>query len=249
MRRNNAKNALRKYVDEASVPELARSAATRCAALQRQLRDHYTARAEELQRSVSEAMAAAQRALEGRTRRPTPPGSATSRPRSSASTHAPQAGLRGPRARHGPAVVSDVSGSAAPSLAAPRPGCGASSTTRSPSMPGAPPPTISTRSERGSTSRSESRSRAGSRRASRRLLNALVGEPLAPTDEGECTRVVTWYHDGVTYRVTIHARGRRSPTGEVRAPRRLRRRRPRRVRRPRTSSGSTSSGRRRHCAR
>jgi hypothetical protein len=38
------------------------------------------------------------------------------------------------------------------------------------------------------------------------LLNALVGEALAPTDEGECTRVVTWYHDGVTYRVTIHAR-------------------------------------------
>jgi hypothetical protein len=38
------------------------------------------------------------------------------------------------------------------------------------------------------------------------LLNALVGEPLAPTDEGECTRIVTWYHDGVTYRVTIHPR-------------------------------------------
>lgn len=36
------------------------------------------------------------------------------------------------------------------------------------------------------------------------LLNALVGEGLAPTDEGECTRIVTWYHDGVTYRVTIH---------------------------------------------
>jgi hypothetical protein len=38
------------------------------------------------------------------------------------------------------------------------------------------------------------------------LLNALVGEPLAPTDEGECTRIVTWYHDGVTYRVTIYPR-------------------------------------------
>jgi len=35
------------------------------------------------------------------------------------------------------------------------------------------------------------------------LLNALVGELLAPTDEGECTRVVTWYRDGVTYRVTL----------------------------------------------
>lgn len=35
------------------------------------------------------------------------------------------------------------------------------------------------------------------------LLNALVGEELAPTDAGECTRVVTWYQDGLTYRVTL----------------------------------------------
>jgi hypothetical protein len=34
------------------------------------------------------------------------------------------------------------------------------------------------------------------------LLNALVGEELAPTDAGECTRIVTWYRDGITYRVT-----------------------------------------------
>jgi hypothetical protein len=33
------------------------------------------------------------------------------------------------------------------------------------------------------------------------LLNALVGERLAPTDEGECTRIVTWYRDGHTYEV------------------------------------------------
>jgi hypothetical protein len=38
------------------------------------------------------------------------------------------------------------------------------------------------------------------------LLNALVGEQLAPTDAGECTRVVTWYQDGLTYRVTIEPR-------------------------------------------
>jgi len=36
------------------------------------------------------------------------------------------------------------------------------------------------------------------------LLNALVGERLAPTDAGECTRIVTWYRDGLTYRVTLH---------------------------------------------
>src|SRR3954469_15069216 len=38
------------------------------------------------------------------------------------------------------------------------------------------------------------------------LLNALIGEQLAPTDAGECTRVVTWYQDGLTYRVTMEPR-------------------------------------------
>lgn len=33
------------------------------------------------------------------------------------------------------------------------------------------------------------------------LLNALVAERLAPTDAGECTRIVTWYRDWHTYRV------------------------------------------------
>ena len=35
------------------------------------------------------------------------------------------------------------------------------------------------------------------------LLNALVGEQLAPTDAGECTQIVTWYRNGPTYRVSI----------------------------------------------
>jgi dynamin family protein len=38
------------------------------------------------------------------------------------------------------------------------------------------------------------------------LLNALVGERLAATDAGECTRIVTWYVDGHTYRVTLRPR-------------------------------------------
>jgi hypothetical protein len=33
------------------------------------------------------------------------------------------------------------------------------------------------------------------------LLNALVGERLAPTDAGECTRIVSWYKRGPTYEV------------------------------------------------
>jgi hypothetical protein len=34
------------------------------------------------------------------------------------------------------------------------------------------------------------------------LLNALVGEGIAPTDATECTRVVTWFRHGATPRVT-----------------------------------------------
>ena len=42
------------------------------------------------------------------------------------------------------------------------------------------------------------------------LLNALVGEELAPTDAGECTRIVTWYQHGRVYRVSMQLR-----TGET----------------------------------
>ncbi len=35
------------------------------------------------------------------------------------------------------------------------------------------------------------------------LLNALVGERLAPTDAGECTRIVSWYRQGLNY--DVHA--------------------------------------------
>ncbi|MGI5126457.1 dynamin family protein [Pseudonocardia sp. CA-107938] len=38
------------------------------------------------------------------------------------------------------------------------------------------------------------------------LLNALVGEAIAPTDAGECTRVVTWYVDASVPKVTMFPR-------------------------------------------
>ncbi|MGZ8749288.1 MAG: dynamin family protein [Pseudonocardia sp.] len=38
------------------------------------------------------------------------------------------------------------------------------------------------------------------------LLNALVGEAIAATDAGECTRVVTWYVDGHAPSVALHPR-------------------------------------------
>jgi hypothetical protein len=39
------------------------------------------------------------------------------------------------------------------------------------------------------------------------LLNALVGERLAATDATECTRVLTWYSDGVATRVWAYPAG------------------------------------------
>ena len=39
------------------------------------------------------------------------------------------------------------------------------------------------------------------------LLNALVGERIAPTDAGECTRIVTWYAEGTHYRATAFRAG------------------------------------------
>ena len=44
------------------------------------------------------------------------------------------------------------------------------------------------------------------------LLNALVGERLAPTDAGECTKVVTWYRHGLAYDVAaVLGDGERRP--------------------------------------
>ena len=43
------------------------------------------------------------------------------------------------------------------------------------------------------------------------LVNALVGEPIAPTDATEATRIVTWFRHGPTPRATAnHVGGRRS---------------------------------------
>ena len=78
------------------------------------------------------------------------------------------------------------------------------------------------------------------------LLNALVGEQVAPTDAGECTRVVTWYRDGTTPRIVLHPRtarpGRCRCAGTTARWRSTSARRP-----PRSASGWWSTGRRRAC--
>jgi GTP-binding protein EngB required for normal cell division len=45
------------------------------------------------------------------------------------------------------------------------------------------------------------------------LLNALVGERLAPTDAGECTRIVSWYRRGPGY--SVRARLKNGATREL----------------------------------
>ncbi len=43
------------------------------------------------------------------------------------------------------------------------------------------------------------------------LLNALLGEELAASDAGECTRIVTWYQHGPAYEVTGETAGSQFP--------------------------------------
>ena len=43
------------------------------------------------------------------------------------------------------------------------------------------------------------------------LLNAVIGEEIAPTDAGECTKVIVWYRHGMAPSITVHLR-----TGEAR---------------------------------
>jgi replication fork clamp-binding protein CrfC len=51
------------------------------------------------------------------------------------------------------------------------------------------------------------------------LVNALVGDTIAPTDATEATRIVTWFRHGPTPKVTAsHLRGRRSNVPIARDP-------------------------------
>ncbi|WP_305092722.1 dynamin family protein [Prescottella sp. R16] len=50
------------------------------------------------------------------------------------------------------------------------------------------------------------------------LLNAFVGQDIAPTDATECTRVVTWYRNGATPTVTAHYDGGRTVPVTVQRP-------------------------------
>ncbi|MFE5673413.1 dynamin family protein [Agromyces sp. NPDC056523] len=48
------------------------------------------------------------------------------------------------------------------------------------------------------------------------LLNAIIGEEVAPTDAGECTRVIIWYRHGATPRITMQLRDGESQSLPIR---------------------------------
>jgi len=48
------------------------------------------------------------------------------------------------------------------------------------------------------------------------LLNAIIGEEIAPTDAAECTKVVVWYRHGATPRISMHLRSGAERTLPVR---------------------------------
>ena len=108
-----------------------------------------------------------------------------------------------------------------------------------------------TGSAAGSISRSASRWPGTLKAGKSTLVNALVGEDIAPTDATEATRIVTWFRNGPTPKVTAnHRGGRRSnvpiarDAGDQRRPDvRLRQPRPRRRRRPRRRVARRRTGR------
>ena len=61
----------------------------------------------------------------------------------------------------------------------------------------------------GSTSPSASRWPGTLKAGKSTLVNALVGEDIAPTDATEATRIVTWFRHGPTPKVTANHRGGR----------------------------------------
>ena len=82
------------------------------------------------------------------------------------------------------------------------------------------------------------------------LVNALVGEDIAPTDATEATRIVTWFRHGPTPKVTANHRGGRRSNVPIAANRRadvrLRQPRSRGRRRPGRGVARRRADRRHH---
>ncbi len=237
VRRNQARQALRKYTDEVGfvVGKDSRDTLRR---VQRQLRDHYAARAEELHRSTGEALAAAQQAARSDAEHP-PEAAARRRRRAEAHRGAARQGI-GARAR--PEV--QPPGGGRQGRGGRRQGRVVNGRQHTPVLDGVR--TLLEQATQIYAGTPAARARlqavldrldeplrvaiAGKVKAGKStLLNALVGERAGADRRRRVHRIVTWYRDGITYRVTLEPDGGRAPPGPVHPRRRRHRRRPRRT--------------------
>ena len=195
-RQADAKQAVRKHIDEVTF-QVGKDSRDMLRRTQRQLRDHFSALAEEVSTSISASVAG--RAERGEDHR-RGPGAADPRPQGRAGPDrragraGPQAGRPREAGGRGRTRCASIAAPAATSRSVRRCGCccGAPST-----------PTPTARRPLGWLRHNLARfdeplrvAIAGKVKAGKStLLNALVGESIAPTDAGECTRIVTWYVD------------------------------------------------------
>jgi ATPase subunit of ABC transporter with duplicated ATPase domains len=202
-RQNEAKVAARRYADDVTF-QVAKDSRDRLRAVQRDQCDHFTGQAEQMKRSLQESQQAAERAVkasggerDARQSEITAELAALDavRRRAMALLPAPARRRRSRRRRvAGPDRESGRPVSAALSAATRR------LLVRAIEEHRGHPPTAHRMCEQ--LDRLDSPLRvtiAGKVKAGKStLLNALVGEQVAPTDAAECTLVVTWYRDGPT---------------------------------------------------
>ena len=243
-RQAEAKQAVRRHIDEVTF-QVGKDSRDMLRHTQRQLRDHYSALAEEVSTSIASSVLAAQNAVstttsERQSRDPRPQGRA-----------GPHRRARRPGAARG-LPLEDRRRRAALGELAVRSALGPSRVLvrRTIDTYRDSPQAVGWLQH--NLARFDEPLRvaiAGKVKAGKStLLNALVGEEIAPTDAGECTRVVTWYLDAPRRRRSRCSRARRPPRRSDDPPR------PRRAafdlpaRPSRRSTSWRCSGRRRACA-
>ena len=184
-RQHEAKTLVRRYIDEVMF-QVGKQLKDRLRLVQRSARDHFGSMAEELHRSLSEALSAAKQAA----------GTYTSK-RDERVTQL-QASSSGSRrcARRSPALPPDCGSGGRAAVNGPtKDDAEALLRDRAREVYDDDPEAQAVIAELERRLREPLRlAIAGMVKAGKStLLNAMLGEQIAPTDAGECTRVVTWY--------------------------------------------------------
>ena len=186
-RRQQAKTAMRRYIDDVNF-HVGKDFRDTIRHLQRELRETFSARAEEVQRSAAESLAAVQQGAQKdqgeRQQRLQVLDAELKRLADSEAA----ARADGARVGHGAVGMSVTNGLAADVEAL---------LTNALQVYAGTPAEDRLRAAQERLREPLRVAIAGKVKAGKStLLNALVGEELAPTDAGECTRIVTWYRDG-----------------------------------------------------